>query len=387
MLTPGAEPPVWSLLAPWQEKVTRERFLDLLRNVVTDDKLWSRHIMVTEDAAAIRMATPVEADSGDGDQYLLRFAPPGSQDTAPALRYWRRKEELPPVADAARPLEGLHIALDPGHLGGVWADMEERHIHPAEPGVKEGELTLLTARVLAPLLEKLGARVSHVRTTTEPLTPLRPDSLMATARASLGDRAAEEDVRKEAERLFYRSAEVRARGVLVNQTLRPDLVLCLHFNGDGRGDLYSPANHLHILAHGCMGDGEFRNDDQRLEGLLRLVQRIPEVEIPLCVAVGRSMAAATGLPPFTYYGGNARAVPGEPYVWTRNLLANRVYQCPVVFLEPWVMNNREVFEQLRAGDYEGTVSIGGRARSSIFREYAEGVTAGLRDYFLDRPRA
>jgi hypothetical protein len=187
--------------------------------------------------------------------------------------------------------------------------------------------------------------------------------------------------------LFYRAYEVRARGVLVNETIRPDLVLCIHYNGNVASGRLSKDNHLHVLAHGCIGDNEFRFDDQRLEGLLRLVQRIPEVEIPLCTALARSMADATGLPPFTYTGSNARAVAGQPYVWMRNLIANRVYLCPVAYIEPYVMNNAEVIDRLAAGDYEGTADVAGKSRISIFREYAGGLTAGLSEFFLQRPRA
>jgi hypothetical protein len=392
LITAGASEPDWSRLDPWQGKVTHDQFLHLMNDVLTGDALWTRHIEVTGEAALIRMATPVEEAGGESGRYLLKFAPSGSTDTAPAQRYWRRLEELPPLRDPARPLEGVHIALDPGHIGGSWAVMEERYSKPegASAAVKEGEINLRAAQVLAPMLEARGARVSFVRKSLEPATALRPEQLMNEARASLaqsGGEAKPQDVRKEAERLFYRAYEVRARGKLVNETLRPDLVLCLHHNGNVASGRLSTANHLHVLAHGCIGDDEFRFDDQRLEGLLRLVQRVPEVEIPLCTAVARGMADATGLPAYTYAGRNARPVAGQPYVWMRNLIANRVYLCPVAYLEPYVMNNAEVIDRLAAGDYEGTASVAGKERISIFREYAGGVTAGLSDFFLTRPRA
>ncbi|HWB02732.1 MAG TPA: hypothetical protein VG796_06875 [Verrucomicrobiales bacterium] len=392
LVTPGASVPDWSRLDPWQGKVTHDQFLHLLQDVLTGDMLWSRHIEVRGDSALIRMATPVDEADSTGARYLLKFAPSGSTDTAAAQRYWRRLEELPPLHDPARPLENVHIALDPGHIGGSWAVMEERYSNPpgASAPVKEGEINLRAAQVLAPMLEVLGARVSLVRKSLEPATPVRPEQLMDEARASLaqgGVGMTAGNIKREAERLFYRAYEVRARGQLVNETLRPDLVLCLHHNGNVASNSLSNSNHLHVLAHGCIGDDEFRFDDQRLEGLLRLVQRIPEVELPLCIAVARGMAEATGLPPYTYPGRNARPVAGQPYVWMRNLIANRVYLCPVAFLEPYVMNNPEVIERLAAGDYEGLAPIAGKERISIYREYAGGVAAGLKEFFLTRPRA
>jgi N-acetylmuramoyl-L-alanine amidase len=391
LLTPGAPPPDWSLLDPWQGAVTREQFVRLLEEVLTDGTSWFAHVEIGEEAAHVRTATPRE----NLPRYELKFTPPGSTPASPGQRFWRRLEELPPLGDPARPLQDVHIVIDPGHIGGAWAQMEGRWYRSGDaPPVKEGDLTLRTARVLAPMLQSLGAKVSHLRTRPAPLTNVRPDQLMAAARASLVQEGKPVDsgaLQAEAERLFYRAAEIRARGALVNDSLRPDLVLCLHYNavtwGDPNHVVFSPVNHLHILAHGCIGDGEFVLDDQRLDGLLRLVQLVPDTEIPLCTAVARRMAETTGLPAFAYPGRSARMVNDQPYVWMRNLLANRIYRCPVVFLEPYVMNNRDVFDRIRAGHYEGTTSVAGQERASIFREYAAGVAAGLTDFFNDRRRA
>ena len=69
------------------------------------------------------------------------------------------------------------------------------------------------------------------------------------------------------------------------------------------------------------------------------------------------------------------------YVYARNLVATRLYQCPVVYFEPYVMNNSEVFARIQAGDYEGTRSINGVERPSIYREYVDSVVAGLVEYY------
>jgi hypothetical protein len=270
--------------------------------------------------------------------------------------------------------------------------MEQRSFqHGSSPPIREGDLTVATARLLQPLLEKLGATVSLLRTSSSPLTPLRPTELVTAARQSLaaeGRPTTGPEVIRESERLFYRTAEIRARGHRVNAELQPDLVVCLHFNADNWGNPASPtlaqSNHLHVIAHGCLLPGELTLDDQRLESLLRIVQRIPETEIALCTAVARRMAASTSLPPFRYGGESAREVPGEPYVWLRNLLASRVYECPVVFLEPYVMNHPEVIARIDAGHYEGLREVNEKPVPSLFREYADSVAAGIADHFLSR---
>ena len=98
------------------------------------------------------------------------------------------------------------------------------------------------------------------------------------------------------------------------------------------------------------------------------------------------MARETGLPPWIYRTSNAKSVNDNTYVWARNLLANRVYTCPVIFLEPYVMNNREVYERIGAGNYEGEKLVAGKMRRSIFREYAAGVANGLANYYRKNRR-
>ena len=86
-------------------------------------------------------------------------------------------------------------------------------------------------------------------------------------------------------------------------------------------------------------------------------------------------------PPETKSTSNATRPGPSPYVWARNLLANREYRCPVVFLEAYAMNNREVWERIQAGDYEGEREVAGSRRPSIFREYADAVAAGVHSLF------
>ena len=90
------------------------------------------------------------------------------------------------VKSTDRPLEGVMIALDAGHIGGAWAKMEGRwyQMGTAMP-VMEGEMTLRTARLLRPLLEGMGAVVSMVRYSNTPITTQQPEQLLAAARESL----------------------------------------------------------------------------------------------------------------------------------------------------------------------------------------------------------
>ncbi|MEZ5304369.1 MAG: hypothetical protein R3F11_27565 [Verrucomicrobiales bacterium] len=283
----------------------------------------------------------------------------------------------------------MHIALDPGHIGGRWAKMEERwyQIGGGIP-VQEGDMALRVAALVKPMLEDLGARVSLVRDKTEPASEKRPEDFDALAREQLADYAGgdlEFRVRKLREQLFYRAWEIRARADLINGTLRPDLCVCLHFNAEAWGDparpAFVPANHFHILMNGCYSLGEFNLDDNRFAAMHRLLQGIPDEEIAAAGPMAAAFERHTGMPPYVYTKPTARTVDGNPYLYARNLLANRVYRCPVIFLEPYVMNNGEVYNRIQLGDYEGLKPVNGRAQPSIFREYAAAVAEGLRDYY------
>ena len=332
--------------------------------------------------------------------FTLRFAASDS-DRKPVPRLWRPAKSLP-VARRDKPLSGLKIALDPGHLGGEWAKMEERwfQVDDSKP-VQEGDLTLRVARLLATRLREVGAKVSFVRNSDEPTTGKRPDDFRELARKILikngvpqprtdvldpTDPGKEQTIRWQSEILFYRYSEIRRRAALVNFKLHPDLVICLHFNAEGWGDPTNPTltdmNHLHLLVNGSFLAEELEFDDERFEMIRRLLSRAYDEELPLADTIAPAMARETGLPPYAYPTTNSTTKVGTSgYVYARNLLATRLYRCPVVYCEPYVMNSNDVFARIQAGDYEGTRKINGVERKSIFREYADSVANGLVDYY------
>ena len=385
--------PRWSVLEKYQETIGRDEFADLIEHVYCTHGLPPDLITIEEEDARILTNT------NDRSYFTLRFAKDESS-RRPIPRLWRPAAELSPAG--ATPLTGIRIALDPGHLGGRWAKMEERwfQIGQSKP-VQEGDLALRVARLLAPKLRTLGAHVSFVRSKAEPVTSRRPDDFKELARKILvrngvpqprtdvldpNDPAKEQTIRWQSEILFYRYSEIRRRAVLVNTKLHPDLVICLHFNAEGWGDPSNPVlidnNHLHLLVNGSYLQDELKLDDERFEMVRRLLSRAYAEELPLADTVAAAMARETKLPPYQYPTANTVTKVGSTgYVYARNLLATRLYRCPVIYCEPYVMNSHEGYERIEAGDYEGTRNINGVERKSIFREYADGLTEGLVDYY------
>jgi len=379
-LTALTAAPNWPALNVYQKTIVRSEFEALLTSTFTTGSAWRSLIDIDDQEARIHTGLPAPADI-----LHLAFAT-ATGPTALAPRNWRTARDLPP-APPGQPLAGLRLVIDPGHIGGTWATMEERRFEVgSQPPVREGDLTLQVAKLLKPRLEALGAQVFLVRDQAQPLTPLRPPDLLALA-TKLTPPIPTASPKKLAERLFYRSAEIHARAQFVNQSLKPDLVLCLHFNAESWGTSAKPTmvenSHLHLLLNGAYSDDELALADQRFAMLKRLLQRCHDEEVAIGASVASAMAAATGLPPFQYApnAANARPIPNQPYLWARNLLANRLYQCPVIFTEPYVMNSSTDYARIQAGDYAGLRQITGQARPSIFREYADAITTGLAHHY------
>lgn len=382
-LSPLAPKPDWARLDGFQQTITKDDFKNLLDRVYAPGGAWSDCISFTDNAAVIRT-------SSDKSPYLLKFAPDAAS-VRPAPVYWRSRQALP-AFQPGKPLAGMKIAIDPGHLGGSWAKMEERwfQIGNSTP-VTEGDMTLKVAKLLYSRLTALGAEVFLTRSKPGPVTSARPSQLRSAAVESLGqknDAVTKESVTKESEKLFYRVSEIRRRGRLVNEAIKPDIVLCLHFNAEDWGNEKNPKlvndNHLHFLITGAWNKDELSYEDQRLDMLVKLLNRSYSEELPLTNAMAGVVSKATGLPPYVYRGGSVIRVNDNPYIWARNLLANRLYTCPVVYIEPYVMNSRMGFARIQAGDYDGRRNFGGVARQSIYREYADAVTAGLVKYYSQR---
>ena len=374
--------PDWSELEKYQKRITKERFLEELENIYSEKDAWKLAVRVHSEYADIR---------AKGNKILRLYF--GRSDHVPRdLRYWRVAEELPRNTNLEKePLKYLKVAIDPGHIGGEWAKMEGRWYQLNGKGIeiKEGELTLSTAKLIKQKLQSLGAEVILLRDKHEPVTKLRPKDFEDLARQVLQSRGQEpksQALKAESELLFYRKHEIRRRAHLINNTIQPDLTICVHFNAESWGDPNNPKlinrNHLHLLVNGNYSSTEFRLEDNRFHLFKRLLQNTHHEELAISIAVATSMAKETGLPPYHYSTSNAKLINDQrPYIYARNLLANRIYHCPVIFLEPYVMNNSTFYNRAIAGTYSGAKMVSGKKRKSLIHEYADGVVGGLVNYY------
>ncbi|HEX8254736.1 MAG TPA: hypothetical protein VF846_16450, partial [Thermoanaerobaculia bacterium] len=174
-LSPLGKPPKWDALEKYQETITRDEFTRLLQDVYCTRGVNADLIRVEAEGAQFLI------DREPQTWFTLRFA----RDEASRKKLattWRAAAALPKAREG-RELAGVKIALDPGHIGGRWAKMEERWFQVGESKpVQEGDMTLRVAKLIAPKLRARGATVSFVRSKTEPVTVKRPDDFREVAR-------------------------------------------------------------------------------------------------------------------------------------------------------------------------------------------------------------
>ena len=357
----------WSALEPFQETLSRSEFDLLLTNVYCPSATLTGCLAYASNSVTI-FSTSEKTNA----LFTLRFGSP----------------------DVPYPKTIRRIVLDPGHIGGEWARMEERwFVRGKARPVQEAVLNLMVACRLRDQLTAAGYEVALTKNNFKPVTDKRPEDFRDEASRTLPEPAfgseLERDaflrdmMRKRMEQFFYRNAEIAARTKLVNETYRPDLTLCIHFNAvewNEHNDLVDD-NRLVVFVHGDYLPGEVADDAQKLRLFYKLLSRSLAVELPVAESLANALAQATKLPAAEYGAGSpAIHVGTNAYVYARNLAANRLIDSPVVFLEPYYMNNRIVYQRIQLGDYDGEQIVDGKSYRSIFREYADAVFAGLQHF-------
>lgn len=365
----------WSALERYQQTISRPEFENVLARIYCPSGALTNYLAYGTNSVTV-FSTPEKTNA----VFTLHFSTGVSSNAHTTLPTFKR------------------IALDPGHIGGEWARMEERFFQRGKDRpVQEAVLNLTAARLLKTRLEAAGIQVFLTKDNFEPVTDKRPEDFRAQVEREIAavaqfdtfpplerEAARADAIRKRAEQLFYRSSEIAARANLLNEKIKPDLTICMHFNAvewDENQSLVDD-DRLVMFVHGNYLAGELKDDDQKLRLFSKLLENSRGDELVAAESIATAMAKATKLPA-VQYGPNSGAirVGDNPYVFARNLAASRLVNGPVVFLEPYYMNNRLVYQRIQLGDYEGTRDVGGVPMKSIFREYADGVADGLSKLF------
>ena len=295
-----------------------------------------------------------------------------------------------------QPFTSLHLALDPGHVGGIWAELEWRNfrISKEDHWVREGELVLEVAQRIRTRLTRLGAKVTLLREDYQPINPktfidywpLAAAEKMPPTELSLKvqlDHALA--VRNRAIHMAIVRGEIAERARLVNEVIQPDALISLHINAaawpDGDTEQVVDSDHAHVLIFGCLSEAELASPRQQLRLVEKLSNGSGSVEAHLGAALGSALVEATGLPASNYLGRNAiRILPEVPSLWARNLMLLRLVDCPTVLMEPYISNSQSSYARIQkalsAREYHEPLPA-----DDILVEYADAVVTGvLRTY-------
>src|SRR2546428_661209 len=141
----------WSSLDRYQRTITRSEFESLHTNVYDLAGTLTGCLTYASNSVTI-CATP---------PYTLRFA---DSPRGVSPQWFKR------------------VALDPGHIGGAWARMEERFfVRGKDRPVQEAALNLTVARLLKQRLETAGVTVLLTKDHYEPVTEKRPEDFRVQA--------------------------------------------------------------------------------------------------------------------------------------------------------------------------------------------------------------
>ena len=116
-LSPLAPKPDWSVLDAYQRTITRAEFTRLIDTIYTSDGAFWDYTKIDDDKVI------VYSDLAKTEPlFTLHFA--SSEATEAPLPYNYKTKAV--STDPNKPLKGIKIALDPGHIGGDWAKLPSR---------------------------------------------------------------------------------------------------------------------------------------------------------------------------------------------------------------------------------------------------------------------
>jgi N-acetylmuramoyl-L-alanine amidase len=291
-------------------------------------------------------------------------------------------------------LKGIKVAIDPGHFGGAFAELEERYVAiPAEVTKNnqpirffEGDLTYLTALELQRLLKDEGA-------------------VVLLTRSGIGQGAIKEDFSKWREthsdlnqstsplskifRTHYNREDLKERAKIINE-FSPDITIVIHYNAhlteeeEKQKSLVTKCNYNLAFIPGAFGSGELKTIGDRYEFLRLIVTDQIHESFKLSECITRQFVKQLGIPLIaadekTSYT-EASCLMQAPGIYCRNLALTRLVHSPVCYGETLVQNNQDEIYRLS----EHNTSVENIPCPQRVKEVAQAYFEGIKEYYKDR---
>lgn len=374
------------------------------------------------------------ANAEEALSYYLTKKDTVAWDSAFAQSFPEEAQALPSGRTVEKPLLGMRIALDPGHLGGTmeFARKTERkfvrmkadptHGLPTDIDFNEGNIALATAMILKDQLEAAGAKVLVSRkgegkgsmgmnldewlqsehkkyeTRSGRLGKNRDSEayLLQCAGSNYAhdyDLASEDSVwwskeatRRHIYRIPFLKQDFRDRARKIN-AFRPHLTLIIHYNihetneADPQGYLRpTKKNYCMAFVPGSFMEGELGKPEDRLAFLTKLLTDDLEISEKASDIIVQEHVSQLGVPviewnPAIKYLGLASLQTNSEGVFARNLSLTRLINGPMCFGESLLQDNIDECQRFNVGDFtaEGmTTPVSNRVKE-VAQAYFDGV--------------
>ncbi|MBY0472156.1 N-acetylmuramoyl-L-alanine amidase [bacterium] len=325
---------------------------------------------------------------------------------------------------SAKPLQGLRIALDPGHMGSKkWDQLSGKYIVDIKSGkrLSEGEIALQTALLLEAELTRLGAQVFVTRRGMHAVTPLPYDQLdvdefavrylrensltswftdliqtqnkgaplYASFKNSSNFKALFTDYAKSV--YYLLGADLQARAEII-EAFDPHITLVLHYDvatssSADHGLSAGGRNGTKAYVVGSFEEEEFASAEDRFFFVKHLME--PEAwneSVKLSQAMVDTLQTQLAIP-FDKSGGSAKQTI-SPGVFSRNLvLCRNLTGHALSYLEILFYNDPKEFAELTKSNY--TMTIDGKAYPysqrlvDVSNALRDGVLAYVGKHFLN----
>lgn len=318
-----------------------------------------------------------------------------------------------PPATPAQPLQGVRIAIDPGHIAGNEKDarLEHRFMQVTDSGrfFYEAQLNFATARFLQQALEKQGANVlltrqRHGHTAFDKTYSQwvendlenavnkafeRGDISEGTA-AFLTDSASAEEVFHQ----FFKFLDYKERARKIN-AFGPHLSLMIHYNVSdkavvGKSGNYEPVNENYsmVFVPGSFMQLELDQPKKRLAFLRLLITNDLYQSIDFSATIAQHLESELNVPLIPNqqqisYLNNFSIFTGRPGVYARNLAMTRQVRGCLCFGETFYQNNSD--ESLRLSENDTVVD--GMAVPKRCYEVAQAYYSGIMEYVKNTRQA
>ncbi len=308
-----------------------------------------------------------------------------------------------------KPLTGLKIVIDPGHMGSDFWDKETgKYVEVNGVRVSEGEINLQTALLTANEFENLGATVIVTRNQLAPVSPntyqtfdFKPfqnqyfynslDDWMApylnlSETELVNTIASKPEVKTgfsaaQKSQLFISGEDLEARSKIIDAQ-NPDIVIDVHFDAEKSNQLQSTSNKIEAFVPGSFRATETGSRKVRSYALKHLLEmRRWDASVDLATEITQAMAASEKLP-LESAPSFLTALRVRDGVYARNLYINRRnLGALMVYLECLHYDHTSEFSALakktETGSYHGsTFQYPARLNSIV-----SGIKTGLLRYF------